>query len=119
MKIKELIERWEETGLLEGLTIFNEKARISQLLEDCARYLIDAEKEGKISTDICGVMLPCVRRIYQENTSIVFDFKVLQQVLEHCLSNMNSAASVHAIDAEAEATILACDYYGKKYGTKN
>jgi len=116
MEIKELIERWEKTGLLEGMTIFNEKARISQLLEDCAKYLIDAKNKKEASDQICGVMLPCVRRIFQENTSIVFDFKSLHKVLEHCLSNMNSAASVHAIDAEAEATSLACDYYVQKYG---
>lgn len=108
MEIKELIERWETTGLLEGL---NEKAQIAQLLEDCARYLIDSEKEGKISPDICGAMLPCVRKIYGIDNSIAFDFKFLHEILDHCLSKICFSDSVFAMDAEAEATSLACDYF--------
>lgn len=112
MKIKELIERWEETGLLEGMTKNKERAELSQLLENSARYLIDTEKKGEVTTEICGVMLPCVRRIYDMDNSVLFDFKFLQEVLEHCLSNMSKAAKFHNIeDAEAEATSLACDYF--------
>lgn len=113
MKIKELVERWEKTGLLEGITKNKDKERISQLLENCARYLIDTEKKGEVTTEICGVMLPCVRRI-SEQTNCLFDFKELQKVLEHCLSDMKCVADVHAIDAEAEATGLACDYFVSK-----
>lgn len=120
MKIKELVERWESTGLLEGMTKKKEKEQLSQLLENCARYLIDAEKKDEVTTEICGVMLPCVRRIYGLDNSVVFDFKFLQEILEHCLSDMSETAKFHDIeDAEAEATSLACEYFVSAQKEKN
>lgn len=118
MKIKELIERWESSGLLEGMTKNKERDELSRLLENSVRYLIDAKDKDEISEEICAVMLPCIRRIYDIDNSIAFDFKFLHEILAHCLSDMNASASVHAIDAEAEATSLACDYYVKKHGVR-
>lgn len=115
MKIKELIKRWEATGLLEGMTKNKERAELSHLLENSARYLID---EDEISEDICAVMLPCIRKIYDMDNSVVFDFKFLHEILDHCLSNMIDVEKVHAIDAEAEATSLACDYFVSEQNNK-
>ena len=120
MTIKELIKRWEPTGLLEGMTKKKEMGQLSQWLENCAKYLIVNEKKGEITTEICGVMLPCVRRIYDMDNFVVFDFKFLQEVLEHCLSNMSEAAKVHdSEDEEAEARSLACDYFVSEQKEKN
>ena len=63
------VNKWEKTGLLEGLRTETEKAGMSQLLENQARQLVkEASQTGTAagSEEWAGVALPLVRRIFAE-----------------------------------------------------
>ena len=65
---KKLIEKWEATGLLEGLGDENKVDTMAQLLENQARQLIDESSRvgGPGTEEWSGVALPLVRRIFGE-----------------------------------------------------
>jgi hypothetical protein len=65
---KKLIEKWEATGLLEGLATENKVHTMAQLLENQARQLIDESSRvgGPGTEEWSGVALPLVRRIFGE-----------------------------------------------------
>jgi hypothetical protein len=66
---KALVNKWEKTGLLEGLRGETERAGMSQLLENQARQLVkEASATGTAagSEEWAGVALPLVRRIFAE-----------------------------------------------------
>ena len=63
------VNKWERTGLLEGLKSETEKAGMAQLLENQARQLVkEASSTGTTegSEEWAGVALPLVRRIFAE-----------------------------------------------------
>ena len=63
------VNKWEKTGLLEGLKSETEKAGMAQLLENQARQLVkEASATGTTqgSEEWAGVALPLVRRIFAE-----------------------------------------------------
>jgi len=63
------VNKWERTGLLEGLRTETEKAGMAQLLENQARQLVkEASQTGTAegSEEWAGVALPLVRRIFAE-----------------------------------------------------
>ena len=63
------VNKWERTGLLEGLSKETERAGMSQLLENQARQLVkEASQTGTAagSEEWAGVALPLVRRIFAE-----------------------------------------------------
>jgi len=66
---KALVNKWERTGLLEGLRGETEKAGMAQLLENQARQLVKEASSTGIaqgSEEWAGVALPLVRRIFAE-----------------------------------------------------
>jgi hypothetical protein len=66
---KGLVNKWERTGLLEGLNSETEKSGMAQLLENQARQLVkEASATGTAanSEEWSGVALPLVRRIFAE-----------------------------------------------------
>ena len=66
---KAFVNKWERTGLLEGLKTETEKAGMAQLLENQARQLVkEASQTGTAqgSEEWAGVALPLVRRIFAE-----------------------------------------------------
>ncbi len=66
---QKLVEKWEPTGLLEGLDDSNRQHGMAVLLENQARQLIDeSSKTGTASNseEWSGVALPLVRRIFGE-----------------------------------------------------
>ena len=65
---KKLVEKWEATGLLEGLETENKIHYMAQLLENQARQLIDESSRagGPGTEEWSGVALPLVRRIFGE-----------------------------------------------------
>ena len=66
---QKLVEKWEPTGLLEGLEDTNKSHGMAVLLENQARQLIDeSSKTGTASNseEWSGVALPLVRRIFGE-----------------------------------------------------
>ena len=63
------VNKWEKTGLLEGLKSETERAGMAQLLENQARQLVkEASQTGTAegSEEWAGVALPLVRRIFAE-----------------------------------------------------
>jgi len=63
------VNKWEKTGLLEGLKNETDKAGMAQLLENQARQLVkEASQTGTAegSEEWSGVALPLVRRIFAE-----------------------------------------------------
>ena len=66
---QKLVQKWEPTGLLEGLEDTNRQHGMAVLLENQARQLIDeSSKTGTSSNseEWSGVALPLVRRIFGE-----------------------------------------------------
>jgi len=66
---QKLVDKWEPTGLLEGLEDSNRQHGMAVLLENQARQLIDeSSKTGTVSNseEWSGVALPLVRRIFGE-----------------------------------------------------
>jgi hypothetical protein len=66
---KPLVQKWQRTGLLEGLRSETEMAGMAQLLENQARQLVkEASATGTAegSEEWAGVALPLVRRIFAE-----------------------------------------------------
>ena len=66
---QKLVNKWEPTGLLEGLDNSNKQHGMAVLLENQARQLIDeSSKTGTSanSEEWSGVALPLVRRIFGE-----------------------------------------------------
>ena len=66
---QKLVNKWEPTGLLEGLQDSNKQHGMAVLLENQARQLIDeSSKTGTASNseEWSGVALPLVRRIFGE-----------------------------------------------------
>jgi len=64
-----IVNKWERTGLLEGLRNETERAGMAQLLENQARQLVkEASQTGTAegSEEWAGVALPLVRRIFAE-----------------------------------------------------
>jgi hypothetical protein len=65
---EQLVQKWEATGLLEGLKSENKIHSMAQLLENQARQLIDESSRvgGPGTEEWSGVALPLVRRIFGE-----------------------------------------------------
>lgn len=66
---KQIVSKWEKTGLLEGITNEYEKNGIAVLLENQAKQLLEeASSTGTAanSEEWSGVALPLVRRIFGE-----------------------------------------------------
>jgi len=63
-----LVAKWEETGLMHGLTNEYERHGVAVLLENQARQLIDevSSTGGRNQEEWSGVALPLVRRIFAE-----------------------------------------------------
>ena len=64
-----LINKWQKTGLLEGLGADYEKSGMAVLLENQAKQLVsEANSTGTTSNseEWSGVALPLVRRIFAE-----------------------------------------------------
>jgi len=66
---KPLVQKWQRTGLLEGLRSETEMAGMAQLLQNQAKQLVkEASQTGTAegSEEWAGIALPLVRRIFAE-----------------------------------------------------
>ena len=72
---RKLVEKWEPTGLLEGIEKESDVAGMAVLLENQAKQLIDEASQVGTSANQeqwSGVALPLVRRIFAELSSQEF-----------------------------------------------
>tara|TARA_Y100001938_G_scaffold118_3_gene192 strand:+ start:12024 stop:13691 length:1668 start_codon:yes stop_codon:yes gene_type:complete len=66
---KGLVDKWDKTGLLEGLSSDYDKSGMATILENQAKQLIDEASKtgtGGNNEEWAGVALPLVRRIFAE-----------------------------------------------------
>jgi len=71
---KEIVNKWEKTGLLEGIDHAYEKSSMAVLLENQAKQLLSeiSKTGGANSEEWSGVALPLVRRIFGDISSKEF-----------------------------------------------
>ena len=74
--VGKIVERWEKTGLLEGLTAMK-KASCALSLEDLAQLLVKHSRVlnemygAKRAENINGTLLPIMRRLYEEKIKVI------------------------------------------------
>jgi hypothetical protein len=74
--VDKIVERWEKTGLLEGLTTMK-KTSCALSLEDLAQLLVKHSNVlnetygAKRTEDINGALLPIMRRLYDEKIKVI------------------------------------------------
>jgi hypothetical protein len=127
MNLEELVGRWEQTGLLEGLPSVD-KAIISTKLESAVLYLLQDESKYKITQpglpdyDASTIMLAMIRRVFglgcRNFNPIQFmdDFKDWM-INEGGYIKMLELGSIHlnGIDGEAEISALYSEMYRSNY----
>jgi len=136
------VNKWEKTGLLEGLRSETERAGMAQLLENQARQLVKEASQTGTNTgaeEWSGVALPLVRRIFAEfaakefvsvqpmnlPSGLVFylDFKYgtaqagfTQDQSDPVDANAHPFGSAESADSMFGATNLTSDPSGGLYG---
>lgn len=104
--VNEIVNKWKTTGLLKGLSE-EKKTRCAISLEDLASFLMKQSNQlnetygAKRAEDICGNLIPIMRRVYNENIRMVPSAEMLY---EDYVSNV-------AGDPEA----ALCDLYVKDF----
>ena len=128
---QKLVDKWEPTGLLEGLNRDNEVHGMAVLLENQARQLIDeSSKTGTAanSEEWSGVALPLVRRIFGElaaqdfvsvqpmnlPSGLIFylDFKYGTQQTGNHASNSYIHGNTSASNADAAGGLYGAGKFG-------
>ena len=123
---QKLVEKWEPTGLLEGLEDTNKQHGMAVLLENQARQLIDeSSKTGTASNseEWSGVALPLVRRIFGELAAQ--DFVSVQPMnlpsglifyLDFKYGTAQTGAHVQGSDIHGNTSASNADASGGLYG---
>ena len=94
---RQLVDKWEPTGLLEGIDTETKRSGMAVLLENQAKQLVSEASQvgtGSNTEQWSGVALPLVRRIFGE------------LVTRLCVSSTN------------EFTIISYFYLDFRYGTE-
>lgn len=107
----EIIERWDELGLLDEIEDEKKKFELAVKLENMTRLVLtEYNKNPKNQEEIlAGILLPIVRRLYK--AGIVIDNKILYDyVYENYQKYWDDAGEHHTdLDREMEAMCNLCD----------
>jgi len=113
--MNKITEKWRLTGLLEGLETESRCDELALALENMAhRLLKDVPPYTPDSERFAGMILPIVRRVYDEadvlpSTEWLYnDFKQFCVDKKHLKEEWEKTA-MHKIDAEAEFTAYYVD----------
>lgn len=88
--INEIIKQWKQTHLLDGLSEVKQ-VTCAIALEEMSQILIQKKQQlneiygHKSSDDICGALLPIVRRLFSENISTM---PSMNSLFEHYVKNV-------------------------------
>ena len=89
--MNKLVSKWEKTGLLENLST-PKKIKCAESLEKLANLLV--KKYGgnatKESESVCGVIIPVMRRLYDERVRIPTGGWLLKDFLKFCKTHPES-----------------------------
>ena len=89
--MNKLVSKWEKTGLLENLST-PKKTKCAVSLEKLGNLLV--KKYGgnmiKGSESVCGVILPVMRRLYDERVRIPTGGWLLKDFLKFCKTHPES-----------------------------
>lgn len=108
-----LIKKWEPTGLLDNA---RDRGKLARLLENCAVYLVKYDHGEEIGAN----MLPAIRKIYDMDNYIKFDFQILaDEFYDKFIVNPLFEKGVNYMDADCETTTYISENYAKKYVSKN
>ena len=124
----EQVERWEQTGLLEGLDDFN-KNECANSLQNLVDFILGSKKEQMDAVDkiygqgfFSGVVIPIVRRLYEtEESAAKAPFVNLEWLIddfaEFCIDKRELFLALNsyiALDGEAEFVCLYMEYLKEK-----
>ncbi len=77
-EMERLVNKWQSTGLLEGLSIW-QKIKLAQLLDDGAMILVERSKTNSRNELLAGLVLPAIGRKFR---GISTDFSVEELITE-------------------------------------
>lgn len=84
-----IIRRWEMAGLLEEVPD-DKKADVAHLLHSALLFIIGSMsnqlRDDTVTEELCGMLIPAVRKIYDINECVAINFTVLQTMLEETLT---------------------------------
>lgn len=109
-----ITEKWRKTGILEGLENETQCNEVASALESMEAKLIDNKPYTKESEQFVSMILPIVRRVYEEvnvmpSTEWLYnDFKQFYSDKKQLREEWYETA-MHKIDAEAEFTAYYVD----------
>lgn len=104
-----IVTRWEMSGLLDDVPDKDRKA-LAHSLHACLLHLTDDEVEPQI----CGLLLPGIRRVYDMSKEVTIHFKELQKLIEEKLSALKDDGFYSGADYEMNALTDACEEYVKE-----
>lgn len=126
--MNEQAEKWEKSGLLEGLDEFN-KNECANSLENLVEILLGRKKEYMLAVDkvygkgfFAGVIIPIVRCLYEtEESAAKAPFVSLEWLIEdfagHCIKNRQLFLALNSyisLDGEAEFVRMYADKLKKE-----
>jgi len=130
MKGKELVIKWEPTGLL-GPTIHlssnvlrqkrlqkTKQVLIAEALEECAGAMFEDFEKDK---DLNSFIFPLVRRIFDEGCGLKAEYQKIKKLYYEIKDSFYAELDVRdfvAIDVEAELCALISEIYIERCGGK-
>jgi len=114
MKDKELISKWEKTGLLDDL---KDKLPLAKILEMTAIELVDKDNEKCLKNHqlTTSMMLPVITKLYRSK-NMDFDLVDIRQLIKRfdidveCIKDLHSSTHT-TLDIEAEF----CQFFTETY----
>ncbi len=118
MSKEELVEKWSETGLLDGLSE-DKKVLSSNLFESMAKHILSLDKSEYEQNDVASITLPIIYRIVNNGGDIDSVIDLYNDITnffnthEEEVSQLVANYDLH-IDAEAELIAMYVEHYLKK-----
>lgn len=104
----DIVTHWEMSGLLEDVPD-EDRQNLAHALHACLLHL----RGDNVDQQICGMLLPAIRRVYNMNKEIVTHFLSLQKLIEEKLATTKDEDFVSGMDYEITVLADACEEYVK------
>lgn len=114
--MKDVVSKWEMTGLLENLGD-SDKEVLADMLDRGSRMLMKVGGVGNIERT-AGVSLPGIRRVFDRNGRKPFDVAFFLLFIDKAIDRWYTTHNLDnfylTIDAEDEMTANVCDQFVKE-----